>query len=209
MPLGKLYDRYVMPRLIGCACASKPIMKQREKVVPLAQGRVLELGIGGGLNLAFYDPAKVVSVTGVDPSEPLRARALAAPRAQGLSVEVLEGTAEALPFEDASFDTVVCTFTLCSVRSAARALAEARRVLKPSGSLLFAEHGLAPDEEVVRWQRRVEPVWKRIAGGCHLTRPITAPMLAAGFRLQAPQGMYLPGTPRIAGWSEWGVASLA
>ncbi|MDR3512490.1 MAG: class I SAM-dependent methyltransferase [Caulobacteraceae bacterium] len=200
------YDRHIMPRLIGCACASRPIMRQRAKVVPLAEGRVLELGIGGGLNLAFYDPARVASVTGVDPSAELRARAVAAPRPEGLAVEVREGTAEALPFEDASFDSVVCTFTLCSVHAPPAALAEARRVLRPGGRLFFCEHGLAPDEGVARWQRRVEPFWKAIAGGCHLTRPVAGSIQAAGFRIEGLKTLYLPRTPRIAGWNEWGAA---
>ena len=203
------YDRHVMPRLIGCACAARPIMRQRAKVVPFAEGRVLELGIGGGLNLAFYDPAKVSAVVGVDPSAELRARAMAAPRPAGLSVEVLGGGAEALPFDDAGFDCVVCTFTLCSVQSPAQVLAEARRVLRPGGRLLFCEHGLAPDAGVARWQRRIEPLWKAIAGGCHLTRPISGAIAAAGFRLDQLQSMYLPKTPRFAGWNEWGAASPA
>ncbi|MDH4385885.1 MAG: class I SAM-dependent methyltransferase [Caulobacter sp.] len=201
-----LYDRYILPRFIGCACGSRPIMKQREKVVPKAAGKVLELGIGGGLNLAFYDPGQVSSVSGVDPSAELRAIAEAAPRSPGLNVEIREGTAEALPFEAASFDCIVCTFTLCSVQSPSAALAEARRVLKPGGRFLFCEHGLAPDPEVVRWQRRIEPIWKRLAGGCHLTRPIGGALTAAGLAVTDLSSMYLPGTPRFAGWSEWGEA---
>jgi SAM-dependent methyltransferase len=201
-----LYDRYILPRFIGCACGSRPIMKQREKVVPKAAGKVLELGIGGGLNLAFYDPGQVSSVSGVDPSAELRAIAEAAPRSPGLNVEIREGTAEALPFEAASFDCIVCTFTLCSVQSPSAALAEARRVLKPGGRFLFCEHGLAPDPEVVRWQRRIEPIWKRLAGGCHLTRPIGSALTAAGLAVTDLSSMYLPGTPRFAGWSEWGEA---
>jgi SAM-dependent methyltransferase len=200
------YDRHILPRLIGCACAGSSIMKQRAKVVPLAQGRVLELGIGGGLNLGFYDPAKVVKVTGVDPSAELRARAATAPRPEGLQVEVMEGTAEALPFDAGAFDTVVCTFTLCSVQTPSAALAEARRVLRPGGRLLFCEHGLAPDPDVVRWQRRIEPVWKAIAGGCHLTREVGAAVSRAGFRIDQIDTMYLPGAPRFAGWNEWGAA---
>ncbi|MDP1632952.1 MAG: class I SAM-dependent methyltransferase [Caulobacter sp.] len=203
------YDRHIMPRLIGCACASKPIMKQRVKVVPRAAGKVLELGIGGGANLQFYDPSKVESVFGVDPSAELRARAMTAERPQGLNVDIQDGTAEALPFEDASFDCVVCTFTLCSVQSPAAALAEARRVLKPGGRFLYCEHGLAPDPGVARWQARLEPVWKSIAGGCHLTRPITASVAAAGFAVSGAESMYLPGTPRVLGWSEWGEARPA
>lgn len=200
------YDRHIMPRLIGCACASKPIMKQRVKVVPKAAGKVLELGIGGGLNLQFYDPAKVESVSGVDPSAELRAVAMQAERPEGLKVEIQKGTAEALPFETASFDCVVCTFTLCSVQSPRDALAEAKRVLKPGGRFLYCEHGLAPDAGVARWQGRLEPMWKAIAGGCHLTRPVTASVADAGFTVTSSEQMYLPGTPRVLGWSEWGEA---
>ncbi|MFN3856324.1 MAG: class I SAM-dependent methyltransferase [Caulobacter sp.] len=200
------YDRHIMPRLIGCACGSRPIMKQREKVVPKAQGRVLELGIGGGLNLAYYDPAAVSGVYGVDPSAELRQRAEAAPRRDGLKVEVREGTAEALPFENASFDCVVCTFTLCSVQSPDLALAEARRVLKPGGRFLFCEHGLAPEKKVADWQRTIEPLWKRIAGGCHLTRPVGETIAASGLTIASLSTMYLPKTPRSLGWNEWGEA---
>jgi ubiquinone/menaquinone biosynthesis C-methylase UbiE len=200
------YERHVLPRFLSCACGSPPIAKQRAKIVPLATGRVLELGIGMGLNLGHYDPDKVESVTGVDPSPELRALAEAAPRDPRLSVSVAPGTAEALPFEADHFDTVVCTFTLCSVQAPQTALAEARRVLKPGGRLLFCEHGLAPDPGVARWQRRVEPVWKRLAGGCHLTRPVAAAIGDAGFALERVETMYLPRTPRIAGWNEWGVA---
>lgn len=202
-----LYDRFVLPKLLKCACSSKPVMKQRAKVVPRAEGKVLELGIGMGLNLALYDADKVTSVTGVDPAAELRAVAKAAPRDPRLTVTVEDGTAEALPFEAASFDCVVCTFTLCSVQTPAKALSEARRVLKPGGRLLFCEHGLAPDPGVAKWQRRVEPVWKAIAGGCHLTRPITTAIKAAGFKVERRDSMYIPGTPRIAGWSEWGEAA--
>ncbi|WP_332772572.1 class I SAM-dependent methyltransferase [Phenylobacterium sp.] len=200
------YERRILPRLLTCACAASPIMKQRAKIVPLASGRVLELGIGMGLNLALYDADKVESVAGVDPAAELRALALAAPRDPRLAVSVVEGTAEALPFPDASFDSVVCTFTLCSVQTPATALAEARRVLKPGGRFLFCEHGLAPDSEVAKWQRRVEPIWKRLAGGCHLTRPVAGAIAASGFSIQNLETFYLPKTPRIAGWNEWGVA---
>jgi ubiquinone/menaquinone biosynthesis C-methylase UbiE len=200
------YDRHVLPRLIGCACGAGPIRRQRAKVVPRAEGRVLELGIGGGLNLAFYDPDRVESVTGVDPSEGLRRQAEAALRAPNLKVDILAGEAEALPFDDLSFDSVVCTFTLCSVHTPTAVLAEARRVLKPAGAFLYCEHGLSPDPKVERWQRRIEPVWTPLAGGCHLTRPVTASIEAAGFRILDVQTMYLPKTPRALGWCEWGAA---
>ena len=204
-----LYDRYVLPRLLNCVCAANPIMHQRRKVVPEARGRVLELGMGGGLNLPFYDPAKVESLTGLEPSEPMRRMADAKAAEVGLAVEMTAGHAEAMPFETGAFDTVLCTYTLCSVRNAAAVLAEARRVLQPSGRLLFCEHGLAPDANVVKWQRRIEPVWKHIAGGCHLTRPVTTAIEAAGFRLRTTSTMYLPNTPQWAGWNEWGAAAPA
>jgi ubiquinone/menaquinone biosynthesis C-methylase UbiE len=203
------YDRHIMPRLIGCACSTKPIMRQRAKIVPQATGKVLELGIGGGANLSFYDPARVESVSGVDPSAAMRARATKARRPAGLKVEVREGTAEALPFEDASFDTVVCTYTLCSVHDPLAALAETKRVLKPGGRLLFCEHGLAPDAAVTAWQRRIEPTWKKMAGGCHLTRPVGRLVEHAGFWFDRFESMYLPGTPRFAGWNEWGSAQVS
>lgn len=207
--MASFYDRVLLPRLLKCACSGPPIMRQRAKVVPRASGRVLELGIGLGLNLGFYDPAKVSSVTGVDPAAELRAAALAAPRDPRLAVDVQDGTAEALPFEDNSFDSVVCTFTLCSVCTPGAALAEARRVLKPTGRFLFCEHGLAPDPGVAKWQRRIEPIWKHIAGGCHLTRPVGAAVTASGFVLEEADSMYVPKTPRFAGWNEWGMARVA
>lgn len=205
--MASFYDRFILPKLLTCACSSSPMMRQRAKIVPRASGRVLELGIGMGLNLSFYDPATVSAVVGVDPAAELRAAASAAPRDPRLAVTIEDGTAEALPFADASFDSVVCTFTLCSVHTPAAALAEARRVLKPSGRLLFCEHGLAPDAGVARWQRRIEPIWKRIAGGCHLTRPVAGAIAAAGFKLDRVESMYVPKTPRIAAWNEWGVAT--
>ncbi len=205
--MATLYDRYILPRLLTCACSSPAIARQRAKVVPNAAGRVLELGIGMGLNLSFYDADKVTSVTGVDPTPELRAIANAAPRDPRLPIVVVDGTAEALPFEAASFDCVVCTFTLCSVQDAAQALAEARRVLKPGGRFLFCEHGLAPEPGVARWQRRIEPLWKRIAGGCHLTRPVTSAIAASGLAVQRQDSRYMPKAPRFAGWVEWGEAT--
>lgn len=207
--MASFYDRFILPKLLTCACSAKPIMKQRAKIVPQAKDRVLELGIGMGLNLAFYDPEKVAEVVGVDPSPELRAIALAAPRDPRLKLTVHDHSAEALPFETGEFDTVVCTFTLCSVHNPLAALAEARRVLKPGGTFLFCEHGLAPDPAVARWQRRIEPIWKRLTGGCHITRPISDAIAGAGFKLGTVETMYVPGTPKIAAWNEWGSATPA
>ena len=207
--MASLYDRFILPKLLGCACSSSPIMRQRAKVVPRAEGRVLELGVGMGLNLAFYDPQRVKSLVGIDPSPELREIALAAPRDPRLAVDVRDGTAESLPFRPETFDCVVCTFTLCSVHDPAVALAEARRVLKPGGTLLFCEHGLSPDPALAKWQRRWEPLWKRLTGGCRLTRPITSAIEAAGFKADWTASMMLPGSPPIAAWNEWGAATLA
>src|SRR5512146_1787482 len=184
------YDRWILPKILRCACSAPQITKQREKVVPQAEGRVLELGIGMGLNLAFYDAARVSSVTGVDPSPELRAIAQQAEHDPRIRVQVDDGTAESLPFEDGSFDSVVCTFTLCSVCTPAAALSEARRVLKPGGSFLFCEHGLAPDPGIAKWQRRLDGIWPRVFGGCHLSRPVTKAIQEAGFKLERTDSMF-------------------
>ena len=131
---------------------------------------------------------------------------MAAPRPEGLKVKVLPGEAENLGFDDDSFDTVVCTLTLCSVHTPALVLTEVHRVLKPGGRFLFCEHGLAPDTAVARWQQRIGPFWTPLAGGCHLTRPVAGSIEAAGLVIEAVETMYLPGVPRVLGWSEWGEA---
>lgn len=203
-----LWDKYVVPRLIGYCCTQPPIMKRRAKVVPRAQGKVLELGAGGGANFALYDPDRVTSVEGVDPSPELLSRAHEAAKTIGLPFSIERGIAEDLPFDDASFDTVLTTFTLCSVQDQAQALVEAKRVLKPGGQLLFCEHGAAPDAKVAKWQRRIEPVWKRIGGGCHLTRPVSTAVAQAGFRIVEQEKGYMEHSPRWAGWVEWGEARI-
>ncbi len=201
------WDRHVLPRLIRIACSQGALMKRRLRVVPAARGRTLELGCGGGINLSLYDREAVTTLVGVDPHPELARAARGRARELDLPVRVHEGIAEELPFAGERFDTVVVTFTLCSVADPAAALAEARRVLRPGGRLLFLEHGLAPDPQVARTQARIEPLWKRIAGGCHLTRPVTPAIEAAGFRLLEGGKGYLERSPRFAGWTEWGVAA--
>lgn len=209
MGLGKWYDEHVVPRFIQCACSSPAIMKLRQKVVPLASGKVFEIGCGGGINQQFYDPARVSSFSGMDPSTKGLEFTREAVTRKGWQADVRQGFGEAIPFEDESFDCVVCTFTLCSVESQAGTLSELRRILKPGGRLLYAEHGKAPDASVQKWQGRIEPVWKKLAGGCHLTRPIGAPIAEAGFQLNVLGEQYAPKTPRFAGWMEWGEAVRA
>ena len=203
------WERHMVPRLIGCACAQPQIMKARSRIVPQASGDVLELGCGGGINMAFYDPSKINSFSGVDPSPALLDRSREAAQAIGLDADIRGGIGEALPFDDASFDTVLITFTLCSVDDQKQVLSEMRRVLRPDGKALFLEHGAAPDASVQKWQRRIEPVWKRIGGGCHLTRPIMQAYQDAGFTIATGDKGYMPKSPRPFSWLEWGEARLA
>ncbi|WP_137871424.1 class I SAM-dependent methyltransferase [Sphingopyxis sp. 2PD] len=203
------WERHGVPRLIKCACSQGQIMKVRSKVVPNASGDVLELGCGGGINMEFYDPARITSFTGLDPSPELLAMSRAAAQARGMAADIQGGVGEAMPFESGRFDTVVTTFTLCSVADQAAVLAEIRRVLKSGGTALFLEHGAAPDAGVAKWQRRIEPIWKRIGGNCHLTRPISDAYEAAGFAVDRQAAAYIPKTPRPFGWYEYGAARAA
>ena len=203
-----LYNYYVVPRLVTCACGTKPVIRQRQKVVPRARGRVLEFGIGAGHNLPHYQGDRVDKVVGIDPCS--KSWDLAAERADqaNVNVEFIQGSAEDIPLESGSFDSVLITFTLCTVPNPDAALAEARRMLKRDGTLFFCEHGIAPDESVAKWQRRVNPVWKRLFGGCHITRDTRQLLQEAGFGIDAIEQMYLPGTPAIAGFNTWGEASV-
>jgi len=206
-----LWERCVVPPLVSAACSSKPIMKQREKVVPQATGRVLELGCGSGTNFSYYDADRVERLYALEPSVGMIRRARGAVSATRVAdkTEFLEAGAEAVPLEDDSIDTAVITFVLCTIPDWQAALDEVRRVVKPGGQVLFSEHGLAPDEGIARWQRRIEPVWKRLAGGCHLTRDTGKLLREGGFRLEQVETMYLPSTPKIAGFACWGQARPA
>ena len=200
------WDKVMVPKLIGCACAQPQIMKARARIVPQASGDVLELGCGGGINMQFYDPAQISSFSGLDPSPGLLDRSHKAASEKGMKADIRGGIGEAMPFDDASFDTLLVTFTLCSVDDQQQVLSEMRRVLRPDGKVLFLEHGSAPDAGVQKWQRRIEPMWKRISGNCHLTRPITDAYKAAGFAVADVEKDYMPKTPRPFGWIEWGEA---
>ena len=200
------YDQHVLPYLLDFACGLPVIQSQRRKVVPTASGRVLEVGVGTGLNLPFYDQTKVQSLVGVDPAEQMHALAQKRSERVGLPVTLVHLSAESLPLESASFDCVVCTYTLCSIDDPFAALREMRRVLKPNGRLLFAEHGLAPDASVARWQFRIEPYWRKLAGGCHLTRDVPELLKDAGF--QTSGGEAYVAWPKILGYNYWGVATV-
>lgn len=201
-----IYRRVLLPRILNLACGSKPTMKQREKVVPLAAGRVLEIGIGSGLNLPYYAAGRVEHLWGLDPSPEMWALARKKLGTLAFGVEFLEASAEEIPLEDGSADTVLITYALCTIPDVHCALREVRRVLSPGGRLVFCEHGLAPDENVRRWQERVNPLWRRIGGGCNLNRPIPGLLERAGFGIRRMDTMYLPGW-RPATFNYWGTAT--
>lgn len=201
------YDRVVLPYLIDMACGMPMVQQQRRQVVPGAHGRVLEIGMGTGRNLAFYDRSRVTRLVGVDPALQMHRLAQKRSRQAGIEVELMGLSAEQLPTDDASFDTVVCTYTLCSIPDAAQALSEVRRVLVPGGKLLFCEHGRAPDASVRRWQERLQPLWGTLAGGCHLGRDIPGLLDAAGFVCKT-QSAYLAG-PKPMTFHYWGEAQAA
>lgn len=198
------YEARILPWLVYWSMGGKAMAKVRRRALAAARGRVLEIGLGNGHNLAEY-PAAVTAVVGVDPS-PLSARLMRRQTARvGFPVTVQRASAEALPFADRSFDTVAMTWTLCTIPDPARALAEMRRVLRPGGQLCFVEHGLSPDPGVARWQRRLDPLQRKIGGGCHLTRKIDALITAAGFQFDSLDTRYFKG-PRTHTYFYQGVA---
>ncbi len=210
------YERHLLPHVLDLACGQRAIRRQREKVLHRARGTVLEIGMGSGHNLPLYDPERIDMVWGLEPAE--RMRTLAQPRVKEVSFEVrfLDLPGEQIPLEDASVDTVVTTYTLCTIPDAAAALVQMRRVLKRGGELVFLEHGDAPDQNVRRWQRRLERGWKKVFGGCHLTRPIPRLIEAAGFTIgdlnaTYVSGLYLPGVAisKVGAFEYWGAARVS
>jgi len=202
------YNKYILPKATQFACSSKPAMRQREKVVPLAEGRVLEIGIGSGLNVPYYDETRVTKLWGLDPSPEMQKLAEQAARSAPFEVELIGLPGDEIPLERDSVDTVLITYTLCSIPETEPALRQMARVLKPGGALIFCEHGAAPDESVRRWQDRMNPIWKRLGGGCHLNRPIPDLIEGGGFRIEGIETMYIPGW-RPASFNYWGTASQA
>lgn len=200
-----LYDRYVLPKVINLACSSKPNMKQREKIVPLAEGEVLEIGMGSGLNLGFYDRDKVRKVWGLEPSEGMRQLARRNFDGADLEIEVIDLPGEEIPLDTDSIDSVVVTYTLCTIPDVHRALQGMHRVLRPGGKLFFCEHGVAPDEDVRRWQNRINPAWRKLAGGCNVNRDIPRLLESSGFHVDVDERMYIPGV-RFLSYNYWGSA---
>ena len=200
-----LYSKYILPKFLNCACGTKPINHQRQKVVPLAEGKVLDIGIGSGLNIPFYRSDKIDKVIGIDPSHELINLAKDLVNNSQTSIELVIGSAEAIPYPDNFFDTVLITYTMCTIPNVEMANREMWRVLKDDGRLIFCEHGLAPDNKISKWQNRIDFFWGKIAGGCHLNRDIQKLVTDAGFSFESLDKMYLPNTPKFAGYNYWGI----
>ena len=201
-----LYEKYLLPKILNCVMKSPDLTEIRAKLVPEATGRVLEVGIGSGLNLPFYTGN--VTVVGLDPSVELQVYAREVAARCGVDVDFVNSSSEQIPSADNDFDSVVITWTLCSIPDPAKALHEIRRVLKPSGKLIFAEHGLSPDPGVAAWQSRINPIWRRVGGGCNLNRKMDELIAQAGFRFEALTMGYIPG-PKFATYNFQGIARPA
>ncbi|MDO8543646.1 MAG: class I SAM-dependent methyltransferase [Opitutaceae bacterium] len=186
------YSERILPHLIHLTMRGRDFVPYRTRVVGAASGRVLEVGIGAGENVSFYGP-DVGEIVGLEPAAKLAAMARENARRSGRPIEIIEASAEEIPSDAQAFDTVVMTWTLCSIADPRRALGEMRRVLRPGGRLLFAEHGLAPDLRVRKWQNRLTPVWKHLAGGCHLNRAMDQLIAGTGFRIEQLDTGYMRG----------------
>ncbi len=201
-----LYNKYILPKAINWACSQKPSMKQREKIIPLASGNVLEIGVGSGLNLPYYTK-KINTLTAIDPSKELWQKNKVNTKELPFNFEFIVAEAENLPLPPASFDTIVITYTLCTIPNLHSAFSEIKRVLKPTGKLLFCEHGKAPSNFVQKYQTIINPFWKRIGGGCNLNRNIPAIIEENGFTINKLETMYLPGW-KPASFNYWGIATI-
>ena len=201
------YNRKILPLTINRSCASKPMMYQRKKIIPNASGTVLEIGIGPGHNLQFYDSSKVDKVIGVDPSNELNEIAKKKANKNNIDIDFLLTTAESIPLEDNSVDTAISTYTLCSIPNPDASLQEIKRVLKPGGNLLFSEHGKSPDRGVARFQNLIDFFWPEIADGCHLNRNMSEMIQTNGFEIKELDTMYVPGTQKFVGFNYWGAAT--
>ena len=200
-----LYNKFILPKVIDWTCKQKPNMRQREKVIPLATGNVLEIGIGSGLNLPIYNDENVNHLTAIDPSKEIWDKNIIDTKKLKFEFEFIEAFAENIPEDNNCFDTVVITYTLCTIPDMNKAFEEIRRVLKPSGKLIFCEHGKAPDKAIQKWQNIINPLWKRLGGGCNLNRDIPLIIQDNGFNMSKLETMYIPGW-KPASFNYWGTA---
>ena len=202
-----LYNKYILPKVIDWACRQKPTNKQREKIIPLAKGKVLEIGIGSGLNLPFYDKTTVKHLTAIDPFIEIWNQNKMDTKELPFDFNFIKTSADSLPMDNNSFDFAVVTYTLCSIQDTSKAIEEIKRVLKPNGQLLFCEHGKAPDVSVQKWQHLINPLWKRLGGGCHLDKDIPLIIENNGLKIQKMETMYIPGW-KPASFNYWGSAGF-
>ena len=201
------YENYVLPKMLDCCCSTKPISYQRKKIVPEASGTILEIGIGSGLNIPYYQKSRVNKVIGLEPSEQLCKMAKKTADDNNFSIDFLVNGAEEIELPSNSIDTILLTYTLCSIPEPYIALKEIMRVMKSDGRILFCEHGIAPDEVVQKWQNRINPLWGKLFGGCNINRDIPNILKNGGFKINSLDKMYLPSTPKIVGYNYWGEAS--
>ena len=199
------YAKYILPVCLDKACGVGPVTKQRAKIIPLAKGRVLEVGIGSGLNLPHYNPAQVERVIGVDPDDHIWTRSQRRRNTADFPVERIGLSGENIPMESDSVDTVVVTYSLCTIPDPVKALREMRRILKSDGEILFCEHGRAPDHNIAKWQKRIDPFWSKLAGGCQSGRDIPSLITQAGLKTIELDQLYIPG-PRVLSYNYWGRA---
>ena len=205
--IGSLYNKYLVPKILDVCCSTKPIKYQRNKIVPHAKGVVLEIGIGSGLNLPFYNSSTVKKIYGLDPSEELNEIARKNASSTQLDIDFIISGAEEIKLPSNSVDTVLITYTLCTIPEFNSALREIKRVLRNDGIMLFCEHGLAPDKNVKKWQNRINPLWGKLFGGCNINRNIPHIIQDSGLNIKKLEQMYLPSTPKIVAYNYWGVAS--
>ena len=186
------YEKYVLPKLLDCCCSTKPINYQRKKIVPNASGNILEIGIGSGLNLPFYEKSKINNLYGIDPSSELCDMAKKTAYDNEIEVNLLINEAEEIELPQDSIDTVVMTYTLCTIPNPQDALKEIKRVMKTDAKMLFCEHGTAPDKNIIKWQNRINPIWGKLFGGCNINRDIPNILKESGFKINTLDQMYLP-----------------
>ena len=206
--ISSLYEKYALPKLLDCCCSTKAVYYERYKIVPLAKGKVLEIGIGSGLNMPYYTGSSVEKIIGLDPSEELNEIALKKAKDTKLNIDFILNGAEEISLPNNSIDTVLVTYTLCTIPQVSEALNEMKRVLKDDGMFLFCEHGIAPDKNIVNWQNRINPLWGKLFGGCNINRDIPKIIQQSGLKINKLEQMYLPSTPKIVGYNYWGMATL-
>ena len=203
-----LYSKYILPKVLDFCCATKPIRKQREKVVPLCKGIVLEIGSGSGLNFPYYKTSKVKKIFALEPDKEMIELARQETKKSSIEITFLQEYAERISLKDNSVDTILLTYSLCTIPDPISALKEMKRVLRSNGCLVYCEHGMAPETSIRKWQNRLNPINSYFSGGCNLNRNITQLITESGFKIRKSETMYLPGTTKLIGFNYWGTAVI-